>query len=176
MDKYDDHILAYHADLAMALLRGRVVRSRNGIVVRTEYLSQHTKPSEREARGALIDLLDLIRRKLTDQRLAAIVALLVVALAEDRDLKPGRKQQYPLRLVTKRRSTGHPDRARDHNIALLVHLLRRDGSTREDAISRVARAHGYKDTRTVEKIYDRDKETVARRWANKSTDSTASDG
>jgi len=166
MVEHDDHVLTYYADLAMALLVGRQVWDKNELP-KTEYLSQQTKPSEKEARWALITLLVRIRRGLTDKRLQAVVAALTLTLADNQNMREEIRQRFPLKLVSQRRSTGHADPRRDSYIAALVHGLRDSGDTREEAIGRVADMCG-RDYRTIEKIYDRRKSGLTRMKRNHS--------
>jgi hypothetical protein len=166
MEQHDDHVLTYYVDHAMAWLVGRRVWDKNGLP-KTEHLSQQTEPSESEARWALVTLLVRIRKGLTDERLQAVVAALTLTFADNKNMRKERQQQFPLKLVPKRRGTGHADPARDSYIAALVRGLRDSGDTREVAIGRVADMCGL-DCRTIEKIYDRRKSEV-------SGDGTASD-
>lgn len=155
-EQHDDHVLTYYAHIAMALLMGRQVWDKNGLP-QTEYLSRQTKPSEEEARWALIDLLfRMVVKGPTDERLRAVVAALILALHDDRNTRKEIRQRFPLRLVLQKRSTGHANPRRDSYIAALVHGLRGTGDTREEAIGRVAKMCG-RDLRTIEKIYDRRK-------------------
>ena len=152
-DEHDDHVLTYYTELAIALVAGRHVRDKNGLR-KTERLSRDTKPSEEDARRALLCTLGEIRRQLADKRLQQFLSILAVAFVEDPRALGGRADYFPHKLIVKKRSTGHADPIRDYDSAALVQHLRNKGKTRTLALNEAADACG-RDWRTVEKIYDR---------------------
>ena len=147
-------VLTYYTELAIALVAGR----HGSCVVRfypeRERLSRDTKPSEEDARRALLCTLGEIRRQLADKRLQQFLSILAVAFVEDPRALGGRADYFPHKLIVKKRSTGHADPIRDYDIAALVQHLRNKGKTRTLALNEAADACG-RDWRTVEKIYDR---------------------
>jgi hypothetical protein len=151
----DDHVLEHKVDLALALLRGHSVRGDN-VPLKTEYLSRHTKPSEREAREALIILLAQIRRELSDERLQSVLVALAIAFCEEQDLETDLNRQFPLRLVLKSRSKGHSDLHRDYCIARLVQELRDRRARYNEATAYIAKVFDL-DERHIKRIYARHK-------------------
>jgi hypothetical protein len=152
----DDHVLEYQLELVGALLCGRCVVGSKGLP-KTEYLSRHTKPTENEARRALLCVLFRIGQQLSDERLRGVLSVLALAFLDDPLCgEPTR----PLKVVLKRRSKGHSDRDRDCVIAILVQNLRDDGAPYDEAAARVGKVFDL-DERHIKRIYARHKDHPA---------------
>jgi hypothetical protein len=152
----DDHVLEYRLELVGALFRGRCVAGAKGLP-KTEYLSRHTKPTENEARRALLILLHEIGRQLSDERLRILLSVLALAFLDDPLCG---EPMRPLKVVLKRRSKGHSDLNRDYVIATLVQNLRDDGAPYDEAAARVGKVFNL-DERHIKRIYARHKDDPA---------------
>jgi hypothetical protein len=149
----DDHVLEYELALVRALLYGRCVAGAKGLP-KTEYLSRHTKPTENEARRALLTVLVWIGKQLSDERLRIVLSLLALAFLDDPLCG---EPMRPLKVVLKRRSKGHSDRHRDDGIAMLVQKLRDDGAPYDEAAALVGKVLDL-DERHIKRIYARHKD------------------
>jgi hypothetical protein len=165
----DDHVLEYRLELVGALLRGRCVAGAKGLP-KTEYLSRHTKPTENEARRALLLLLWQIGQQLSDERLRILLSVLALAFLDDPLCG---EPMRPLKVVLKRRSKGHSDNNRDYGIATLVQNLRDDGAPYDEAAARVGKVFDL-DERHIKKIYARHKSELVVS-SDRRSDDTASD-
>jgi len=111
------------------------------------FLSDTTKPTEKEARRALCRIL---RNK--DEKPPQII-LDAIADVFDPDEQKTLLQMPKLKAVLERRSQGHPNSMRDAAIASAVHRLRTvDKKKYEDAIQQIADAIG-KSPEQVKRIY-----------------------
>jgi hypothetical protein len=152
----DDHVLEYKLELVRAMLCGRPVAGAKGLP-KTEYLSRHTKPTENEARRALLSVLFRIGQQLSDERFRGVLSVLALAFLDDPLCG---EPMRPLKVVLKRRSKGHSDRNRDYAIAMLVQNLRDDGAPYDEAAARVGKFFDL-DERHIKRIYARHKDHPA---------------
>jgi len=151
-------------ELALALLMGRPMHDGKGLL-KTEYLSRYTSPTENEARNALGALLVRISKgPLADERLQEVLAALALAFCAE--------PLGPLKVMLKRRSKGHSDRSRDYAIAYHVQWLR--NRRVKGATARVAEVLGL-DERHIKRIYARHKDELNRVASDGRSGAMASD-
>jgi hypothetical protein len=152
----DDHVIEREFRFAIALLVGRSSARDENLVTKTEYLSRHTKPSEREARSALINLLFRMCEEISDERFLAILGGLASVFSEDTSVFE-ESSLHPLKVVLRRRGKGHSDHRRDYSIARIVQILRNQGV--KGATAKVAEVLG-RDERHIKRIYARHKDEL----------------
>jgi hypothetical protein len=139
--------------LALALLAGRVYHDSKGHPT-FEVLSRDTKPTERDARWALIRVLLRMRKEAEKEYLAKYEDLFW-ALANLFAPKGSRRHGL-LKVILKKRSQGHSNPFRDEQIADIVGMLREKGWSYDDATSAVAEEFG-KSPEHIKRVYGKNR-------------------